>query len=162
MRVRSEPLVNRGTPVPTPKRAAPRIGFIKPGAIERAFVALLYLTLLLLVVLSFIGTFYGLSGDSAPIRTPLHIIADIRANTDRLWVAVVLQLVLMLAQYGTRQMARHDRRWWLLYLAALGISMYYNFQAYWTPLTAMLGMAIAGIIIVVGDILPEFIAMRHE
>lgn len=160
MRVRSEPLTS---PTVTPaKRKAPRIGFLTPGAIERAFIALLYLTLLLLVVLSFIGTFYGLGGNSAPLLTPGRIVADIRANTDRLWVAVVLQLVLMLAQYGTRQMARHDRRWWFLYLAALGISMYYNFMAYWTPLAAMLGMAVAGIIIVVGDILPEFIAMRHE
>lgn len=151
------------TTAPTTKRRpAPRIGFLAPGAIERAFIALLYLTLLLLVILSFIGTFYGMSGNNAPIRTPLQIVADVRANTDRLWVAVVIQFALMLAQYGTRQMARHDRRWWLFYLAALGISMYYNFQAYWTPLSALLGMAVAGIIIVVGDVLPEFIAMRHE
>lgn len=158
MTIKSTELINGKVP----GRARPRIGFLKPGHIERAFVALLYSTLFLLVALSFVGTFYGLSAAPAPLLTPGRIIADIRANTDRLWTAIALQLVLMLVQYGTRQMAPHDRRWWLLYLAALGISMYYNFQAYWTPLSALLGMAVAGIIIVVGDILPEFIAMRRE
>lgn len=154
--------MNTTTTTTTPKRAAPKIGFLNPKQIERAFIVLLYLTLLALVLLSFVGTFYGLSGDNAPIRTPLRIVTDAAANTDRLLVAIVLQLALMLAQYGTRQLARHDRRWWLLYLVALGISMYYNIQAYWTPLSAMLGMGVAGIVLVIGDVLPEFMAVRHE
>lgn len=143
-------------------RAAPRIGFLKPGGVERAFVALLYLTLFVLVVLSILGTFYGIGGNVAPLLSPRQMIADVAANLDRLWVSIAIQVFLSLGQYGARQMARHDPRWWILYLAALSISVYYNFQAYWLPLNVIVAMPVAGAIIVLGDVLPEFIAIRHE
>ena len=152
----------RNAPISSGARKVPRVGFLRPIYVERAFLALLYLTLLVLVLLSVIGTYYGLASNSAPLLRPAQILADIGANTDRLWVAIVIQAFLTLAQYGARQLARHDPRWWFLYLAALGISVYYNFQAYWVPLNDLTLWPIAAVAIVAGDVLPEFIAIRHE
>jgi len=150
--VRSEPLKKRAT----------HIGFISGSGIERAFVVLRYLTLLALVLLSVVGTYYGLAYETAPIMTPLQIVADIRANLDRLWVAIAIQLFLTLSQYGGRQFARRDRRWWVLYLVTLAISVYYNVQAYWTPLNELMLWPVAATLILAGDVLPEFIAIRQE
>lgn len=144
------------------KRTPPRIGFLSPSVIERAFTALLYGTLLALVLLSVVGTYYGLAHETAPLLRPLQIYVDIKANTDRLWVAIAIQLFLTLGQYGARQFARADRRWWFLYLAVLAISVYYNYQAYWTPLNELTLWPIAAAAIVAGDVLPEFIGIRHE
>lgn len=146
----------------TGARKAPRIGFLRPLYVERAFLALLYLTLLVLVLLSVIGTYYGLASDNAPLLRPAQILVDIRTNTDRLWVAITIQAFLTLAQYGARQLARHDPRWWFLYLAALAVSVYYNFQAYWIPLNTLTLWPITAVAIIAGDVLPEFIAIRHE
>lgn len=156
MTVQSQPTT------PAKRRPAPRIGFINPRGIERAFIILLYLTLLALIVLSVLGTFYGVGGNIAPLLAPRLIVADLVANTDRLFVALAIQLFLTLGQYGARQMSRHDPRWWLLYLAALGISVYYNFQAYWVPLTIVASQPVALTAIILGDVLPEFIGIRHE
>ena len=158
---------NQPAPRPAPPPLAvrrgppPKIGFIAPGAIERAFIGLLYIVLLILVLLSFVGTFYGLGQSSAPLSIR-QMLADLAANTDRLLVAVVLQLALTLAQYGARQMASADRRWWLLYLAALAVSIYYNYMAFWTPMTALAAWPVAALILIVGDIVPELVAVRHR
>lgn len=151
--VRSEPLTSK-------KRARPRIGFLRPGHIENAFIVLLYVTLLALVVLSVLGTFYGMRGAEVPLSTPGQIAVD--AWTSAIWLAVGIQAALSLTQYGARQMARHDRRWWMLYLVALAISVYYNVQAYWGPLSALTAWYVAAVLIVAGDILPEFLAVQHE
>jgi len=147
---------------PAKASSRPRIGFLRPGHIEGAFIALLYLTLLALVVLSVIGTFYGWRGLNAPLATPLRIWNDIFANSGTWWIACGVQVILTLIQYGSRQMARHDRRWWILYLVALAISVYYNVQAYWTPLTAMIPFYVAALLILAGDVLPEFLAVRRD
>lgn len=159
MAVKSEELRNGA---PLPKRRPSRIGFLMPRHVERAFVVLLYLTLLALVVLSVLGTYYGLAYQAAPLLTPRQIVSDIATNTDRLWVAIAIQLFLTLGQYGARQFARNDPRWWFLYLAALGVSVYYNFQAYWIPLNVLFSGFVAAPLIIAGDVLPEFIAIRHE
>jgi hypothetical protein len=99
---------------------------------------------------------------TAPLLRPRQIWADIQANPDRLWVAIAIQAFLSLGQYGARQFARRDPRWWFLYLAALSISVYYNAQAYWTPLNLLMPSLLAGALIIAGDVLPEFIAIRHE
>jgi len=142
------------------KRARPRIGFFRPGHIERAFIVFLYATLAALVSLSVLGTFYGWIGKPAPLAAPGQILADVQ--TTAIWAAGLIQMALTLAQWGARQLARHDRRWWMLYLIALGISVYYNVQAYWTPLTALIPWYVAGLLIVAGDVLPEFLAVQHE
>ena len=150
-------------PTPARRAAGPTIGVIPPGAVERAFIVGLYLACLALVVLSVLGTFYGLLGASAPLRTPLRIIADVRAVPGTLGLALAIQAALTLTQYGARAMARRDRRWWVLYLAALAISVYYNIQAYYTPIAALANAYVAWLLIVSGDIIPEFIAVkRHD
>ncbi len=162
MTVTSRPTVNGKTEEERAprKRQPPKIGFLRPGTIERAFMGLLYLALGLLVVLSVVGTFYGQRGTPAPLTRPLQIIADVQAGG--ILFALVVQGVLTVAQWGSRQLARHDRRWWLLYLAALLISVYYNVQAYWIPLNELVPMYVAVILIIAGDALPEFLAVRHE
>jgi type IV secretory pathway VirB2 component (pilin) len=142
--------------------SAPRIGFLRAGQVESAFRVLLYLTLLMLVALSIIGTFYGRAGAAAPITAPLTMVLTMVAMPAALGMAVLIQVVLTLVQYGSRQFARRDRRWWFLYLVALGISVYYNYQAYWTPLGALMPGYLAFMLIVAGDVLPEFIAVRRD
>lgn len=139
-----------------------RIGFIRPGHVEGLFIAVLYLALLLLVALSVVGTFYGLLGQDAPLSAPLRMISAARSAPKIALLAFVIQAVLTVTQYGARQLAHHDRRWWILYLVALGISVYYNYHAYWTPLTAMVAWYLALLLIVAGDVLPEFIAVRRD
>lgn len=147
-----------------------RIGFLRPAAIERAFIILLYLVLLLLVILSVLGTFYGRRGEDAPIATPLRILTDVFGDPEvgvasdlvGIGLAVGIQAVLTIIQYGARQKARGDRRWWSLYLVALGWSVYYNALAYWTPLTVALPWYLVALLIIAGDVLPEFLAVRRE
>lgn len=144
------------------KESAPPIGVIPPGSIERAFLALLYVMVLLLAWLSVLGTFYGMRGLSAHLL-PLAQLADIQAAPPIFVQALAIQIVLTLAQWGGRQMARRSPWWWIVYLVALGISVYYNVQAYYGPLTALaLSPVVAYVLIVVGDVLPEFIAVRHR
>ena len=62
----------RSAPMDDKKRKAPRIGFLRPRHVERLFIVLLYGTLLVLVVLSVLGTYYGLAGLNAPL-VEVHI-----------------------------------------------------------------------------------------
>jgi hypothetical protein len=79
-----------------------------------------------------------------------------------LWIAIGVQVVLSLTQYGARQLATHDWRWWLLYLAALGISVYFNVQAYYVPLQVYMLPGYAVALILAFDILPEFVSIRRD
>lgn len=161
MTVRSTQLKD-GQPHEEKRRRGPPIGFIRPSQVERAFIALLYLALFILVLLSVLGTFYGRQGETAPITAPRQMIADLVAAPVLLGIAIAIQLTLTVVQYGARQKARDDRRWWLLYLVSLGFSVYYNWQAYWTPLTVLVPWYLAGLLIIAGDVLPEFLAVRRE
>ncbi len=156
MTVKSTELINGKTPT----KARPRIGFLRPGHIEDAFIALLYSALFVLVLLSVVGTFYGWRGEQAPLSRPLQFLADVQ--TGGIFAALVIQVVLTVLQWGARQLARHDRRWWMLYLAALSVSVYYNVQAYWIPLNELTAWYTAAVLIIAGDVLPEFLAVRHE
>lgn len=142
--------------------AGPQIGFLRPAHIERAFVILVYVAVVALIALSFVGTCYAQTAKDVPLLEPWRIAEDAQAAPRSFVLGFVIQLVLMLTQYGARQFARRDRRWWLLYLAALGISVYYNVEAYWSPLAA-LGLAwyVSGAIILAGDIVPEIAAVRR-
>lgn len=147
----------------TKKPQRPRVGFLRPSHIERAFIGGLYLSIAVLVALSVLGTFYGWRGIPAPLAAPLQIWRDVQSDTTMLGIAVAIQGALSLAQYGARAMARHDRRWWMLYLASLAISAYYNVQAYWSPLIALgLSWWLVAAIILAGDVAPEVAAVRHE
>lgn len=151
-----------GQQVEEKRRHGPPIGFIRPNQVERAFIALLYLALLILVLLSILGTFYGRRGETAPITAPLKLWADALGAPAQLGIAVAIQITLTIIQYGARQKARYDRRWWLLYLVSLGVSVYYNWQAYWIPLTVLVPWYLASLLIIAGDVLPEFLAVRRE
>lgn len=161
-----ERLLRQRTPppaAPPTKSKAPRIGFLSPQAVERAFIWLMYGAVGLLALLSVLGTFYGLRGEDAPLVAPVQALADIAAAPDALLVALAVQTALGLSQYGARLMARHDRRWWILYLVSLGVSVYYNVLAYFDPLVALnVPMLFALILIIVGDVLPERVAIRRE
>lgn len=145
-----------------PNNTRPRVGFLRPGHVEHAFIWLLYLALLALVVLSVLGTFYGRRGEEVPLATPLRIITDVIAQPMTFGIAVAIQAVLTLIQYGARQKAKDDRRWWILYLVALGWSVYYNALGYWAPLTTIAPWYLAALLIVAGDVLPEFLAVQRE
>lgn len=148
--------------VSSPAATRAPIGFVSPKTVEAIFVRFLYLVMLILVLLSILGTFYGIQQRVAPVLTPLRIWTDFIAGWNVLIVALVAQGALTLTQYGARAMAKDDPRWWALYLMALSISVYYNFQAYWTPLTALSTWHIAAGIIIAGDVLPEFLMVRRR
>ena len=142
------------------RRSGPRIGFLSPEGIETAFLVLLYLATFLLALLSVLGTFYGLAGQAAPVNA-LQIVRDIAGDYNRLLIAMLLQTVFTLSQYGARQWARRDPRWWFGYLAALLLSVWFNIQAYADPLVALhVPWLVAWCIIILGDVLPEFIVVR--
>jgi hypothetical protein len=142
--------------------AKPRIGFLRGSTVERAFILLIYGGVFMLVVLSIVGTFYGSRSSAAPITQPGLIWAEMTGSGAALWVALGAQIALSLTQYGARQLARHDARWWLLYLAALGVSVYFNVQAYYTPLLAYMLPGYVYLLILAFDILPEFVSIRHD
>lgn len=142
--------------------AAPRIGFLRASAVERAFILMIYGGVLLLVALSIIGTFYGSRGMPAPISDPGAIWDTMWGSGTAGLLAVGIQIALSLTQYGARQMGKYDARWWLLYLAALGISLYFNYQAYYAPLLIYMLPGYALALIVAFDILPEFVSIRHD
>lgn len=146
--------------LPSSQPRRPDIGFLCGQQIERVFTWLLYAAVVLLIALSVLGTFYGAQATSAPLSKPMEMWADISSDPLVLVWAVIAQFVLTLAQYGARQFARKDRRWWLLYVLALAISIYFNVQAYWEPLTAMLPWLLVAFLLLIGDIAPEFVAVR--
>lgn len=149
-------------PRPSASSRAPQIGVIPPAGIERAFVAALYLSALGLALLSVIGTFFGMLGLSAVLWPP-DLIAIVAAQPLMLGLAVVVQFALSLAQYGARQMAHHDRRWWLLYLAALALSVWYNLIAYHgLAVAAGVPWLLAGILIIAADVFPELVMVRRR
>lgn len=149
-------------PAEPAKGKAPQIGILSGAGIERAFIGLLYVTAGLLALLSLFGTFYGLRGIAGPLAQPWTMPGDAIAAPEWFGGAFVLQLVSTLVQWGARQMARRDPRWWLLYLAALGLSVYYNFVAYFEPAVALnVPWLLAAILIIAGDAVPELVVIKR-
>lgn len=139
-----------------PSTARNRPGMIRGASVERALVFIIHAAAWGLIVLSILGTFYGSRGLPAPILQPWQIVVAIAAQ---LWVfigAVALQVVLSLVQWGSRQMARRNPLWGLLYFASLALSAWWNWQAYGTSLLTM-GMPwlLAIGVIIIGDMMPE-------
>lgn len=147
---------------PPARPRASQIGFLSPQFLEAALTVLIYIGIALLVALSVLGTFYGVQGTEATLTPPWQMVIDAAANLSALAAAVVLQLVLTVVQYGARVKATRDRRWWLIYLVALGVSVYYNIQAYYGPLSALtIPPVFALLTIAAGDILPEIAAVKR-
>lgn len=152
MSVRSQPT----------KPQAPEIGFLSGAGIERAFIVGLYVALALLAALSVLGTFYGMQSRPSPLGAPLQVVQDVTAAPSLLGAAFGLQFALTLVQYGARQRARRNPRWWLLYLASLAWSGYYNVTAYYEPAVALgIPWAVALLLIIIGDVAPEMIAVKE-
>lgn len=144
---------------PTTRR--PPIGMIPAHGIEVALIRVMRGAAILLIFLSIIGTFYGMRGMQAPLATPAQIVLDLWAAPLVLLAALFLQGLLSLVQWGARQFARTDRRWWFVYLGALFLSVYWNWSAYGAPMIA-LGVAwlLAFFIVLAGDILPELALVK--
>lgn len=164
-----DPPPPKATP-PRPARERIEVGMADPGAIEVWFVRVLQLVLIILVVLSFIGTFYGMRDQTAPLS--LQIISDVLAHPEAAILALIVQGLLSITQYGSRIMSksRGDRRWWILYLFALALSLMYNMEAYGETVRGMLpdelstqGKSIAAFLFVLaGDVVPELLAVRKR
>lgn len=153
-------------------KATPRpsvdVGMLNPAAIEHAFIRTLQFVLGLLVVLSVIGTFYGMRGQVAPLS--MQIVTDILAMPERFAWAFIVQAFLSIIQYGSRLMSRHNRRWWILYTLALSLSVMYNIEAYSPTLQGYLPdqlsqttrQIVAFLFILGGDVVPELLAVRKR
>jgi hypothetical protein len=157
---------------PEPEKKKPAL--IRPQIVGRrslirAGVFILRLLAVLAVVASFIGTYFGARGQQAP------------TNPAQLWgalgdggawaLALGLQALLTLGQWAARaQLVTIWQRgdpygrlagWIALYGACLGISLNFNFVAWYTPLTLALGSGFAAAVtIIASDILPEWLLVE--
>lgn len=121
------------------------------------------LVAILLVVLSVLGTFYGARGQSVPILDPLRMLRDIAAGLGLFAMALCGQLALAVAQWGGRQKAREDRRWWALWALSLALSAWWNWKGYGPPLVgAGLPWLLAVALVVGGDIVPELTLIQED
>lgn len=157
---RAEPA--RGSVRSAPARRRIEFGMLDGQAIEQAFMIMIYVVMCLLVVLSVFGTFYGILERPARLIPPWLMVVDAVAQPWHMAGALVAQAGLTLTQYGAHQLVRRSRHWWWLYMVALAISVYYNIHAYLEPLSALgVPWLVASVIIVVGDVLPELVAVRR-
>ena len=115
-----------------------------------------------LMGLSVLGTFYGARGIEVPILTPLQILVDIRAAPWVFGLALLAQGALSVAQYGCPELAGDDRRWWIGYGLALGLSIWFNWVGY-APVLLSIGVpwAVAIGAVIIGDVVPEIAAKRR-
>ena len=106
--------------------------------------------------------FYGLRATAAPLAL-WDIARDLVAAPALAGVALAWQSVLTIVQWGAHQMAvTRDRRWWLLWLAALGLSAAYNLTAFYVPGVALgIPPVLLVILIIGGDAVPELVAVRR-
>lgn len=131
------------------------IGVLSGSHIERMFVTALRIGAWTLIALSVLGTFYGARGNAIPLSLVV-IWQDIISQLGIALAALIAQGLLSLIQWGGRQLAQRDRRWWLVYLASLTLSAWWNWTAYGTPLIALnVPWLIAAGIVIGGDIFPE-------
>jgi hypothetical protein len=147
-----------------PRRARSQGGII-PGRLMAQLVRFaIPVIALALIALSILGTFYGARGLASPLLThPLQIGRDIARAPSVAILALCGQVALSVAQWGGRQLARDDRRWWLLYFASLWLSLYWNWRAYGPPLVAVgVPILLAGILILAGDVGPELALVRDD
>lgn len=131
------------------RNSGPAIGVIPPGAVERAFIVGLYLACLALVVLSVLATpFYGLVQARRYAR--YYALSPTCAVPGTLGLALAIQAALTLTQYGARVMCPPRSALVGVVSAALAISVYYNIQAYYTPIAALANAYVAWLLIVSG------------
>lgn len=145
------------------RSAAPELGILAPRHIERAFIGLLYAAIATLMLASVLGTFYGIQSRSASFHPLWQPLLDLLAAPLTFGLALVIQAMLSVAQWGARQMTHYNRWWWLGYLAVLAPSVYYNVVAFYAPATAAGAPPLLVIILLLGgDVIPEFLLIRHR
>jgi hypothetical protein len=136
----------------------------------RAGVGVLRVLAVLAVVASFVGTYFGARGEVVPTESALALWGAL--SDGGAWaLALGLQALLTLGQWAARaQLVTIWQRgdpyarlagWLVLYGACLGISLNFNFVAWYTPLTLALGSGFAAAVtIVASDILPEWLLVE--
>lgn len=152
--VRSQELHNGRTTEET-RRSRTKTGIVSASFVKRMLLALVRVTAGVLIVLSVVGTFYGARGQDA--AAPLQIVLDIWQAPLIAVLAVGIQGLLSVIQWGSRAAADDDVRWWALYGGALALSAWWNWTAYGDPLIAVgVPWLLAAGIVIAGDIYPEF------
>lgn len=150
-----EPVKETAQPVKKP------IGVLSGSHIERMFVTALRIGAWTLIALSVLGTFYGARGNAIPLSLVV-IWQDITSQLAIALAAFIGQGLLSLIQWGGRQLAQRDRRWWLVYLLSLSLSAWWNWTAYGTPLIGLhVPWLIAAGIVLGSDIFPEWALVKR-
>lgn len=145
------------------RRAGPSTTLLSGDAMERTLIIVLQLAAWLLIFISMVGTFYGVGPDPAPLWTPLQIWRDVMGSLLLFSLAIVGQGILSVAQWGSRNAAKRDRRWWFAYLAVLAPSVWWNWEAYGPPLTDVgVPWVVALGIIILGDVGPELVLVSTD
>lgn len=138
-------------------------GCIPGGAMAMVVVALIPVLAVALMVLSVLGTFFGARGLPVPLMNPAALWAALAASPGILALAFGGQVGLSVAQYGGRQLARDDRRWWLLYVGSLALSAWWNWRGYGPPLAAQgVPWALSLLLVVALDAVPELALIRED
>lgn len=161
----------RAADEPPEKRPA----LIRPQLVRRRFViragvAILQFLAVVAVVASFAGTYFGARGQTAPTES-LSAFWGALDDVGAWALALALQALLTLGQWAARaQLVTIWQRgdpygrlagWIALYGVCLGISLNFNFVAWYTPLTALLGSGlVAAVTIIASDILPEWLLVE--
>lgn len=162
--------------VPSQRRAARQIGFLSGRGAEGCFILLLRVAGVVLIVVSIVGTFYGLQGKEA--EGPMKIIPAMVTGWPWLIAAGAIQALLSVGQWGSRKRAQgdlvtlqsgHRKRqggipgFWLVYLALLAISAALNWVAYGDHLVTWgVPLLLAVLAVVAGDALAELVIVVDD
>lgn len=135
-----------------------RIGMLEGDRAEVGLIWMLRVSGVGLVLVSIVGSFYGLRGLAC--SPPWVIPVELWARPGWVGAALGVQAVLSLAQWGARHRAARDARWWGLFAAALLVSAGLNWVAFaphllawgwpWVPvaLAVIGGDALAEILVI--------------
>lgn len=151
-------------PPAVPRRERTETGLISEGFILRCLIAFIHEVTVLLMLMSVIGTFYGTRGLDAPLAHPIQIVLDAVQAPMLLLLAAAGQGLLSLVQWGARLAAlKLDPRWWVAYVLSLGVSAWWNWNAYADPMIALgVPWLIAGAFLLGADALPEWLLIKKR
>lgn len=160
-KITTEDMPYNGPPIPKTSAAIParrvQTGVIKSAHASVALIWVIRLLAVALLLLSLLGTFYGMSSESMPLNKPGQVWIDIGLAKEGFILAIIVQVFFSVVQWGSMGLAKADVRWWGMYLIGLSFSAYWNWQAYHAAMIDVMRMPwlLALIIIVLSDILAE-------